>query len=96
MRLVLSHSGKLMSCWAMAEISGQLVLFHSGRNPLICVLNLDFNHRLQVWVLNNAPMLYHAAILHTGKALCPVGARAEPWSYWPATSIQAQKARNNR
>lgn len=60
---MLSRMGKLMSCWTVAAISGQLLFFPSGRKPLIYVLHLDFNHRLWVWVLNDAPMLNHAAIL---------------------------------
>lgn len=70
-----------MSRWAVAAISGQLLLFPSGRKTVICVLHLDFNHRLQVWVLNDAPVLCHAVILHSGEPLCPGGACAEPRSY---------------
>lgn len=81
--------------WAVAAISGQPLLIPSGRKPLICVLHFGFNDRLQVQVRSDAPMLYHAAILHSGNPLCPVGPHAEPWSYYPATSIYVEKARNN-
>lgn len=78
---VLSHGGKLMSRWAVAAIPIQLFLFHSRRTPLICVPHLHFNHTLQAWILSNALMLHHTAILHSREPFCPVGTCAEPWSY---------------
>lgn len=62
---------------------------------MIYVLDLNFNHRLWAWILSNALMLYHAAILLSREPLCPVGTRAKPWSYYHAPSAQAEKYRNN-
>lgn len=59
------------------------------------MLDLNFNHRLWAWILSNALMLYHAAILLSREPLCPVGTRAKPWSYYHAPSAQAEKYRNN-